>query len=112
MRTSSVDRGLLLFFLCLSIYNNLEEWFYILIGKLLSPTSTDDSTVRNKANLKIYIPRCPINHSKNLVSFESLVCKEGIRKVMVVTRKNLGEITFPGLVMEFLNHCLYKIGNE
>jgi hypothetical protein len=47
-----------------------------------------------------------------LVSFESLVCKEGIRKVMVVTRKNLGEITFPGLVMEFLNHCLYKIGNE
>jgi hypothetical protein len=29
-----------------------------------------------------------------------------------VTRKNLGEITFPGLVMEFLNHCLYKIGNE
>lgn len=63
-----------------------------------------------REDLRIYIPKCSINHSKNLVSLESLAYRKRRRKLMLETRKNMATLSV--LVIQYKKLCIYKIGNE
>lgn len=76
--------------------HSLEEWFLCLKTETSwAPAAEVMMQLGLRRDLRIWISKCSINHSMNLISFGKLTCREGIRKLMLETRKNMATLPVP-----------------